>query len=214
MARNMCIIKIDQEVNFMDEKLNQIRKTLYKELDKDRYYHTMGVMYTAASMAMCHGANIEKAMYAGLLHDCAKCISDSDKLKLCKKYHLEVTDTERKNPGLLHAKLGAYLAEHKYKIQDSDILNAIASHTTGRPAMSLLEKIIYIADYIEPGRRKLPNIPVVRELAFTDIDQCLYRMLNDSLTYLERTNKAVDQMTRQTYLYYKELLEAHKEDEN
>ena len=191
----------------MDDKLNQIRKTLWKELDRDRYQHTMGVMYTAASMAMCHGEDVEKALYAGLLHDCAKCIPDNDKIKLCKKNHLEVTETEQKNPGLLHAKLGAYLAEHKYKIQDQDILNAIASHTTGVPAMSLLQKIVYIADYIEPGRRKLPNMTVVRELAFKDIDQCLYRMLTDSLTYLERTNKTVDPMTKQTYLYYKEFLE-------
>lgn len=191
----------------MDDKLNQIRKTLWKELDRDRYQHTMGVMYTAASMAMCHGEDVEKALYAGLLHDCAKCIPDNDKIKLCKKNHLEVTETEQKNPGLLHAKLGAYLAEHKYKIQDQDILNAIASHTTGVPAMSLLQKIVYIADYIEPGRRKLPNMTVVRELAFKDVDQCLYRMLTDSLTYLERTNKAVDPMTKQTYLYYKEFLE-------
>lgn len=199
---------------FMDNKLNQIRKTLYKELDKDRYYHTLGVMYTAASMAMCHGADLEKAMYAGLLHDCAKCISDNDKIRLCKKYHLNVTETERKNPGLLHAKLGAYLAKHKYKVSDQEILNAIASHTTGRPEMSLLEKIIYIADYMEPGRRKLPNMEVIRELAFKDIDQCLYQMLNDSLTYLERTNKAVDPATKQTYMYYKEFLEIHKEDKH
>ena len=188
----------------MDEKLNNIRKQLYKELDRNRYYHTMGVMYTAASMAMSHNVDIDKALYAGLLHDCAKCISDNNKLKLCKKYGLIVTATEQNNPGLLHAKLGAYLAKEKYKIDDNDIIHAISSHTTGRPGMSDLEKIIYIADYIEPGRKLLPNMPEVRTLAFRDLDQCLYRILEDSVKYLESSNKVIDPTTKETYLYYKE----------
>ncbi len=191
----------------MDEKLNNIRKALYKELDKDRFYHTMGVMYTAASMAMSHDVDIEKALYAGLLHDCAKCIPDLNKLKLAKKYGLKVSKTEEANPGLLHAKLGAYLAREKYKIKDQDIINAIASHTTGRPDMSPLEKIVYIADYIEPGRKPLPNMPEVRPLAFRDLDLCLYRILEDSVKYLESSNKAIDPTTKETYLYYKERME-------
>lgn len=190
----------------MDEKLNNIRKELYKELDKDRYYHTMGVMYTAASMAMSHGVELEKALYAGLLHDCAKCISDANKLKMARKYGLKISKTEEENPGLLHAKLGAYLAREKYKIKDQDIINAIASHTTGRPDMSLLEKIVYIADYIEPGRKPLPNMPEVRPLAFRDLDLCLYRILEDSVKYLEGSNKPIDPTTKETYLYYKERL--------
>lgn len=195
----------------MNDKITRIQKKLEKELDKDRYNHTLGVMYTSASLAMCHGADLENALYAGLLHDCAKCIPENTKLKLCEKNHLQVSDVERANPGLLHAKLGAYLAEKKYNIKDQDILNAISSHTTGRPEMSLLEKIVYIADYIEPGRRELPNMAEVRKLAFQDIDLCLYRMLEDSLTYLESKKKPVDLMTEQTYLYYKDLIENHKE---
>ncbi len=190
----------------MDEKLNNIRKELYKELDKDRYYHTMGVMYTAASMAMSHDVELEKALYAGLLHDCAKCISDANKLKMARKYGLKISKTEEENPGLLHAKLGAYLAREKYKIKDQDIINAIASHTTGRPDMSTLEKIVYIADYIEPGRRPLPNMPELRPLAFRDLDLCLYRILEDSVKYLETSNKPIDPSTKETYLYYKERL--------
>lgn len=190
----------------MDEKLNNIRKELYKELDRDRYHHTMGVMYTAASMAMSHGVDVEKALYAGLLHDCAKCISDVNKLKMARKYGLKISKTEKQNPGLLHAKLGAYLASEKYKIKDQDIINAIASHTTGRPKMSPLEKIVYIADYIEPGRKPLPNMSEVRPLAFSDLDLCLYRILEDSVKYLETTGKAIDPTTKETYLYYKEEL--------
>ena len=94
-------------------------------------------------------------LLAGLLHDCAKCIPGENKIKMCEKYHLNVSEVERENPSLLHAKLGAFLAAKKYHIEDKEIINAIASHTTGHPHMTLLEKIIYIADYIEPGRPEL-----------------------------------------------------------
>ena len=176
------------------------------ELDTERYEHTLGVMYTAASMAMRYDEDVEKALLAGLLHDCAKCISGENKIKLCNKYHLSVSEVEKKNPSLLHAKLGAFLAAKKYHIKDKDVINAIASHTTGCPNMTLLDKIIYIADYIEPGRKELPNMAEVRKLAFTDINECLYRILEDSLVYLSSKNISVDQITDKTYLYYKNKL--------
>ena len=176
------------------------------ELDTERYEHTLGVMYTAASMAMRYDEDVEKALLAGLLHDCAKCISGENKIKLCNKYHLSVSEKKKKNPSLLHAKLGAFLAAKKYHIKDKDVINAIASHTTGCPNMTLLDKIIYIADYIEPGRKELPNMAEVRKLAFTDINECLYRILEDSLVYLNSKNISVDPMTEKTYLYYKNKL--------
>lgn len=191
----------------MNQKINEMRLHIENEMDESRFQHTLGVMYTAASMAMCHGEDVEKAMIAGLLHDCAKCIPGSTKIILCEKFHLEIADYERKNPGLLHAKLGAFIAEENYKIDDEDILMAIKSHTTGRPGMSLLEKIIYIADYMEPGRKPLPNMDEVRKLAFEDIDKCLFRILKDSLVYLNSRNIAIDPMTEKTYDYYKAIME-------
>ncbi len=195
----------------MNHKITKIRRKIMAELDKDRYEHTLGVMYTAASLAMCYDEDIEKTLLAGLLHDCAKCLSDDTKIKLCKKYHLSVSEIERANPSLLHAKLGAFLAAKKYHVKDKDIINAIASHTTGCPHMSLLDKIIYIADYIEPGRKELPNMAEVRKLAFTDIDTCLYRILEDSVEYLNSKNVPVDPMTEKTFLYYKNKREEKEE---
>ena len=96
-------------------------------------------------------------------------------------------------------------------MKDKDIINAIASHTTGCPHMSLLDKIIYIADYIEPGRKELPNMEEVRKLAFMDIDDCLYRILEDSLEYLNSRDISVDPMTEKTYLYYKKKREEGEE---
>lgn len=190
----------------MNQQITKIRRKLIAELDKERYEHTLGVMYTAASMAMCHGADVEQALLAGLLHDCAKCIPGENKVKMCEKYHLNVSEVERENPSLLHAKLGAFLAAKKYHIEDKEIINAIASHTTGHPHMTLLEKIIYIADYIEPGRPELANMEEVRHLAFQNIDECLYRILEDSLEYLNRLSKPIDPMTEKTYDYYKTVL--------
>ena len=195
----------------MNHKITKIRRKMMTELDKDRYEHTLGVMYTAASLAMRYDEDIEKALIAGLLHDCAKCLSGDTKIKLCKKYHLNVSEVEKENPSLLHAKLGAFLAAKKYHIKDKDIIHAIASHTTGCPHMSLLDKIIYIADYIEPGRKELPNMAEVRKLAFTDIDACLYRILKDSLEYLTGMNVPIDPMTEKTYLYYKSKREEKEE---
>lgn len=190
----------------MNETITKMQKRLKKHLDRERYEHTLGVMYTAGALAMRYGSDLEQALIAGLLHDCAKCIPGEKKIRMCDKYHLHVSEVELANPSLLHARLGAFLAAKRYHVDDKTVINAIACHTTGRPEMTLLDKIIYIADYIEPGRQELPNMAVVRRLAFEDIDECLYRILKDSLVYLNSRGIPIDPMTEKTYLYYKKYL--------
>ena len=190
----------------MSNAIHKMRKKVKKYLDQDRYEHTLGVMYLSAALAMRYNEDLNDAMIAGLLHDCAKCIPSKKKEKKKKKYHLTISESEPQNPSLLHAKLGAYLAAKKYHIRDQRILDAILCHTTGRPKMTMLDKILYIADYIEPGRKEAPNLPEVRKLAFQDIDACLYRILKDSLAYLHTRDLAIDPMTEKTYLYYKNYL--------
>lgn len=182
--------------------LKKIKKKLKNELDESRYEHTIGVMDTAACLAMRYGADLTQALVAGLLHDCAKCIPNDKKLKLCRKNGIEVTPFEEKAPFLLHAKLGAWMAEHEYHVSDPAILSAIACHTTGKPDMSLLDKIIFIADYIEPGRNKAPGLPEIRRLSFTDIDQALIRILSDTLDYLASSNDPIDPATQNVLDYY------------
>lgn len=194
----------------MTETLSKMQKKVKRYLDKDRYEHTLGVMHTAGCLAMRYGADLEAALIAGLLHDCAKCLSNEEKIKLCIKYHLDISEAEERNPGLLHAKLGAFIAWKKYHVENKEIIRAIASHTTGRPVMTLLDKIVYIADYIEPGRNEALNLPIVRDLAFKDIDACLFRILEDTLAYLETRGVALDPMTEKTYMYYKELREGER----
>lgn len=182
--------------------LKKIKKKLKNELDESRYEHTIGVMDTAACLAMRYGADLTQALVAGLLHDCAKCIPNDKKLKLCRKNGIEVTPFEEKAPFLLHAKLGAWMAEHEYHVSDPAILSAIACHTTGKPDMSLLDKIVFIADYIEPGRNKAPRLPEIRRLSFTDIDQALIRILSDTLDYLASSNDPIDPATQNVLDYY------------
>ncbi len=182
--------------------IKKMRRKLQRELDEDRYIHTLGVMDTAACLAMRYGAPVDKALVAGLLHDCAKCIPNDKKLKLCKKYRIKMTPFELNAPFLLHAKLGAYLAKKDYGVEDKEILSAIACHTTGKPAMSLLDKIVFLADYIEPGRSKAPNLAEIRSLAFMDLHRALIRVLADTLEYLYASGQPVDPMTREVLDYY------------
>ena len=187
------------------EQFRKIRKKLKDELSKSRYEHTLGVEFTSAAMAMKFGADIEKAQLAGLLHDCAKCIDDEEKLDECKKYGVDISDVERRNPFLIHSKLGAVYAKEKYGVDDEEILSAITYHTTGRPDMSLIEKIVFIADYIEPGRNKAKNLSEIRRVSFEDIDEAMYMILRDSLEYLETGEGEIDPATKEAYSYYEKL---------
>lgn len=187
--------------------LRKIRKAMEKCQDAKRYEHTLGVAYTAAALAMRYGADVQSARLAGLLHDCAKCLSDEKRLSICKKHHISMSDVEKRNPFLLHAKVGSFLAMDKYKVTDPDIINAILNHTTGRPGMSLLEKIVFIADYIEPGRKQAPNLEKVRKLAFIDLDKALVMILADTIEYVKSTGGEFDPMTEQTYEYYLKEME-------
>ena len=187
----------------MTEELKKISKRLSKILKEDRYEHTLGVMYTSAALAMRYGADIQKSMTAGLLHDCGKYLPPKEQIRLCEKKKITLTESELVMPALVHAKLGAYLARHEYHIKDAEILDAITYHTTGRPDMTLLEKIVYIADYIEPNRKEIPGLADIRQIVFTDIDRAVCLSAGSTVRYLKNGGKAVDPMTINTYNFYK-----------
>ncbi len=182
-----------------------IKEKLRHKLGMGRFEHTMGVAYTAACLAMRYGCSAEDAELAGLLHDCAKQYDNETLLKKSQKYHLSISEAERKNPSLLHAKLGAYLARKKYDVDNEEILDAIRYHTTGRPAMTLMEKIIYVADYIEPRRFKAPDLDKIRGLAFVDLDRTVCEIMSDTLAYLKKMPECIDKMTQEACVYYQKL---------
>ncbi|MCI5823080.1 MAG: bis(5'-nucleosyl)-tetraphosphatase (symmetrical) YqeK [Lachnospiraceae bacterium] len=183
-----------------------IQKEVQNELKPERFEHTLGVMYTAGNLAYRYHISSGKALVAGLLHDCAKCLSDERRLDICREQNIPMSDIEKKNPHLLHGKVGAYLAKEKYGISDDDVLHSIAVHTTGCVDMSILDKIIYVADYIEPHRDKAPRLPEIREMAYINLDQCVYMILEDTVNYLGNNPENLDETTVKTFEYYKNIL--------
>lgn len=195
-----------------NEDFSRLKKKLKENLDKARYKHTLGVASTAVCMAMRYEVDLASAYLAGLMHDCAKCISDKKKYELCDKYQLKLSDAEKRNPSLIHAKLGAYVAKDKYGINDQEVLNAITWHTTGKGDMTVLEKIIFIADYIEPGRTKQKNLPLIRKMSFIDLDETMYLITRDTLEYLSETPGAIDANTQEAYDFYANVHNKKTED--
>lgn len=191
----------------------ELEDTLRLVLKKGRFEHTLGVRYTAAALAMRYDCGIEQAQLAGILHDCAKGYSGEELLKMAKKVGITVSLSEEKAPHLLHAKVGAYLAEHTYGVKDKEVLDAIRFHTTGKANMSLLEKIIFVSDYIEPNRKMLDGLPKCRCLAFEDMDLAVYEILKNTLEYLQSKShdEEIDPTTQEAFLYYQEkCLSEHK----
>lgn len=188
---------------YSDDMIHDITVSLKKKLDPKRFIHSLGVSQTAVSLAMCYGEDLEFAQMAGLLHDCAKCMKYDKMLEEAKAANLPMSKIQEENPVLLHGALGSYYAEKLYHIKEEPVLNAIYYHTLGRPNMSMLEKIVHVADYIEPNREKLKDLNKLRQLAFHEIDQAVYEMALISVDDLTRRNKAID-----TQVY--EIIESYK----
>ncbi len=189
----------------MNERIIELKTELKRLLKPSRYEHTISVSYMCIALAMRYDYDLHKAELAGILHDCAKYYSDEEIISKCREKGLPLSEEEIKAPAVLHAKYGAWVAEHQYGIDDPEILSAIRYHTTGKPEMSLLDKIVFTADYIEPGRDRAPGLSMIRKLAFTDLDKCVYEILKSTLEYLENKGGNVDSATYKAYDYYKQL---------
>lgn len=186
----------------MKPEILELREKLKRKLNKSRYEHSLSVSFTCVCLAMRYGYPLDTAELAGLMHDCAKCYDDEEIIRKCEKHKIPVSNEEKMAPAVLHAKYGVWLAKDHYGIKDPEILSAIACHTTGKPEMGTLDKILYIADYIEARRDKAENLPQMRKLAFEDLDEALYQILKGTLDYLEQKGCFVDPMTRETFEYY------------
>ncbi len=186
--------------------IEDIQEKLRKKLKKGRYIHTLGVEYTSVCLAMKYGANLEAAELAGLLHDCAKELPGKKLIQICRLKGEKISKMEYQNSFLLHGKAGACLAKDKFGVDDEDILNAIRYHTTGRPKMTLIEKIVFVADYIEPNRKKADNLTELRQMAFENLDEAVFAILEQTLDYLSESGKEIDRHTVITRDYYKKLL--------
>lgn len=197
----------------MNKQAMEIRKHLKLKLSPARYEHTLGVAFTCAALAMKYHYDIEKAELAGILHDCAKRYGSEAIIKKCARCEISLSEGELMAPAIIHARLGAWMAEHKYGIDDKEILSAIECHTTGKPEMGILDKLLYVADFIEPGREEFPGLLMVRELAFEDLDEAVFQAMKAILEHLEQRGSYVDSMTREAYEYYKAMRKEQTFDE-
>ncbi|MDN4525464.1 bis(5'-nucleosyl)-tetraphosphatase (symmetrical) YqeK [Fictibacillus fluitans] len=179
-----------------------------EQLTEHRYQHTLGVVQTALELADRYEEDSQKAELAAIFHDYAK-FRPKDEMKEIVRKQAMPESLLHYGGELLHAPVGAYLVEKEAGIDDRDILAAIAYHTTGRVGMGKLEKIIFLADYIEPGR-KFPGVDEVRQLAREDLDTACLQALKNTVTFLMKQNQLV---YPETINAYNSLLAQHKNKE-
>lgn len=211
-ARILDYIKLHNIYRNMN--CEEILERLKVDLKESRIIHSLGVKDMAAKLGNIYGCDIEKCNKAALLHDCAKYLSTQEKTDICDRWHVKISEVEFNNPELLHSKAGALRAAEEYGIEDPDIISAIFYHTVGRAEMTLLEKIIFVSDYIEVNRTHSDKLPYFRELALTDLDRTVALIYKETLTYLEMRKdnkvKSIDPETQKAYEFYKQYL--RKED--
>lgn len=177
------------------EKLEAFMKS---ELNEKRYIHSLGVEEMAVHLAAIHGADVEKARFAGRYHDIAKCFGKERMNEYVLRYSLG--DEYIDDPALAHSKVAAAILSNEYGVQDEDLLNAVRSHTTGKAGMSLLEEIVYVADAIEPNR-DYPSLKTLQKLAEIDLDGCCIIILDFSVDMIKAKGREVDNTTLQARDY-------------
>ncbi len=155
-----------------------------------RFKHTLGVAAEAVRLAPRFGVDPERAYIAGLLHDCAKNFTDEQVKDYCERYGVTLDPYCKTEKALIHGFLGATVARVDYGIEDQEILDAIYYHTTGRPNMTPMEKLIYIADMTEPGR-EIEQSQQIRELVEIDIDEALIYAIGCSIKHVIRKGNLI-----------------------
>lgn len=159
-------------------------------LSYKRFKHSLGVRDTAVKLAEIYGADSRKAALAGLLHDCARDLPGEKLLVLARQNHIPVDEVDEALPVILHAPVGALLAGRQFGVQDQAVLQAIALHTLGDKDMTLLDKIIFVADKAEPGRA-FPGVQELREIMWRDLDRAMLWCLDAAITMSLRNSELI-----------------------
>jgi len=174
-----------------DPKDKVIWQAVADKLSKKRYRHTLGVLETALLLAARHGINLHETYLAALLHDYAKELTEAEKRALCKEFNIPLDPIQTQYINLMHGQLSAELARRQFNIEDTEVLEAISYHTTGRTGMGILEKIIKIADNIEPNRPNYPGIETIKSLANTHLNQATAASIKRDIQYTKEKGHTV-----------------------
>lgn len=171
---------------------------LFEALSVKRFAHTLAVAHTARELALLHGEDPMKAETAALLHDCAKCMPLKDMQRIARAHHLTEDDSLTQSGALLHAPVGADVAQREYGVTDPDLLGTIRCHTTGRPGMTKLDMIVYLADKIEPTRESYPLLEQVRALSRLSLPQAMIASMEGTAAYVKKGGKPLHPMSLRT----------------
>ncbi len=178
--------------------MEYIKDKLQAALKPERYRHSLGVCSEAVKLAKRYGADENKAYTAGLLHDCAKGMSIDEQINECHKRGVELDNIMLKCPAVIHAPLGAAVAADEYGINDSEILEAIRYHTTAKADMTTLDKIIYLADMIEPSR-SFDGVELLRKTAYEDLDTAVLEAIRQSIFFNLKKNAVIHPKTLEAW---------------
>ena len=185
--------------NYKNLSMEQLEKVVIDLLNPNRVKHVLGCRDTAADLAKVWGIDVTDAARAGLLHDITKALDGPLQLTLCAEYGKVLDEFSEQNPKTLHALTGSLVAERIFG-ENEAVVSAIESHTTGKPAMNTLEKIIYVADYMEPNR-DFPGVEELRRLAYTDLDGALKLGLEMTLAVLREQKRQISPASSQALEY-------------
>lgn len=192
----------DSCADFRNLPMEKLEEVVVRLLNPNRVRHVLGCRDTAADMAKKWGVDVTDAARAGLLHDITKALSGAHQLTLCREYGTILDEFSMKYPKTLHALTGSLVAERIFG-ENEAVVSAIESHTTGKPNMNTLEKILYVADYMEPNR-DFPGVEKLRELAYSDLDEAMILGLEMTLDHLNEQGSALSPMSEQALRYMKD----------
>lgn len=190
-----------------EASIDSINKRLHYILSPSRFEHTQKVAEEAVKLAKHYKEDENKTFLAGLLHDCAKEYSQEDTRRMCNEFNLKLDDIIEKQIDLAHGFLGAELAKNEYRVYNNDILNAIRYHTLGRKKMSKLEKIIYLADFIEPTRKDFGGLDKLRKVSYENLDKAMFIALKLTIDYNKQKNRIIHPLSLEALKYYKNIKE-------
>ncbi|MCY6484276.1 bis(5'-nucleosyl)-tetraphosphatase (symmetrical) YqeK [Clostridium aestuarii] len=181
----------------------KIIEYLKRNLKDKRFKHSLSVRDTAVKLAEIYGANVEKAKIAGLVHDCGKYVKNDEMLNIAEKYGYNINEVCLGNSNILHGVVGAYIAKNTMGIEDNEVLDAVVYHTTARRNMTLLDKIIYIADYIEP-LRSFPGVERVRKVTYENLNEGLIMCFDNTIKYVVDKGELLhnDTIEARNYMLY------------
>ena len=183
----------------MVEDIELIKEEIKEKLTEKRFLHSLSVMDMCKDLALRFNADVKKAKLIGLVHDMAKEISDDEMISYALKNKIKITDEEKNNPRILHGKIAGDLAKKKYDF-DEEMCEAIAYHTTGKENMTLLQKILFVADKIDKTR-KYEGVEELRKLAFENLDEAIIKNIDETLILNLKKRKIIVEESIKTRNY-------------